>query len=113
MYSNQQQRTHTPESVLPREEDVHALLLHHLWQVRRIAGTRAASITVRADTFDTSLGVRVKWTAYIDGVPSKGGEFEGAEVALKDLTERAAACTTAAQILALRAKADELERGIQ
>jgi hypothetical protein len=113
MYSNQQQQTHTPESVLPREEDVHALLLHHLWQVRKIAGTRAASITVSADTFDTSLGVRVKWKAYIDGVPGRGGEFQGVKEALEDMALRAADFTVDAQVLALRAKADELERGIQ
>ena len=112
MYSNHQQQTHTPESVLPREEEVHAYLLHYLSQVRKIAGTRPASITLVADTY-SKLEQRVGWSAFIKDVPSNATEHPGAAEALKDITERAAACTTAAKIIALRAEADELERGLQ
>jgi hypothetical protein len=112
MHSNQEQRTHTPKPVLPREEEVHALLLHHLWQVRRIAGTRPASITLVADTY-SKLEPRVGWSTYIEKVPSDATQYPGAAEALKDIAERAAACTVKAQIAALRAEADELERGIQ
>ena len=112
MHTNQQQ-IHTPEPVLPREEEVHAYLLHNLGLVRRIAGIRHASITVTADTFDTKLGVRVAWRSYVEHVPVTSTQYPTALEALKDITERAAACTTAAKIIALRAKADELERGAQ
>ena len=113
MHTNQQQQTHTPEPVLPREEEVHAYLLHNLGLVRRVAGIRHASITVTADTFDTKLGVRVAWRSYVEHVPVTSTQYPTALEALKDITERAAACTTAAKIIALRAKADELERGAQ
>jgi hypothetical protein len=109
MYSNQQQRTHTPESVLPREEDVHAYLLHYLAQVRKIAGTRPASITLLADTY--SKREQIGWTVYIEGVPVKSTQYPSAAEALKDITKRA--CSVVAKIAALRAEADELERGIQ
>lgn len=109
MYSNQEQRTHTPESVLPREEDVHAYLLHHLTQVRKIAGTRPASITLVADTY--SKREQIGWSAYIQGVPATSTQYPSAAEALKDLTERA--CGVGVRIAALRAEADELERGIQ
>ena len=112
MHTNQQQ-IHTLEPVLPREEEVHAYLLHNLGLVRRVAGIRHASITVTADTFDTKLGVRVAWRSYVEHVPVTSTQYPTALEALKDITERAAACTTAAKIIALRAKADELERGIQ
>jgi hypothetical protein len=107
MYSNQQQRTHTPESVLPREEDVHAYLLHHLTQVRKIAGTRPASITLVADTY--SKREHIGWSAYIQGVPAKSTEYPSAGEALNDIFERS--CSVTAKIAALRAEADELERG--
>ena len=110
MYLNQQQqRTHTPESVLPREEDVHAYLLHQLAQVRKISGTRPASITLVADNY--SKVARIGWSAYIQGVPAKINQFSSAEEALTDITERA--CLVAAKIAALRAEADDLERGIR
>ncbi len=109
MYSNHQQQTHTPESVLPREEDVHAYLLHHLTQVRKIAGTRPASITLVADTY--SKREQVGWSAYIHGVPAKTTQFTSAGEALNDIFERS--CAVAAKIAALRAEADELERGAQ
>ena len=112
MYLNQQQRTHTPESVLPREEDVHAYLLHYLAQVRRIAGTRPASITVLADTFAKGEP-RVRWGAYITDVPADATEHSSAEEALHGIAERSATCEIRLRIDALRAKAYELERGIQ
>lgn len=109
MYSNQEQRTHTPESVLPREEDVHAYLLHHLTQVREIAGTRPASITLVADTY--SKRAQIGWSAYIQGVPATSTQYPSAGQALNDVFERS--CSVTARIAALRAEADELERGIQ
>jgi hypothetical protein len=108
MYSNQQQRTHSPESVLPREKNVHAYLLHYLTQVRKIAGTRPASITLVADTY--SGREQIGWSAYIQGVPAKITQHPSAGEALKDITERA--CSVASKIAALRAEADDLERGI-
>ena len=110
MYSNQQQRTHTPESVLPREEEVHAYLLHHLSQVQKIAGTRPASITLVADTY-SKLVPRVGWSVYIQGVPANSTQYPSAGEALNDIFERA--CSVTAKIAALRAEADELERGAQ
>ena len=110
MYLNQQQqRTHTPEPVLPREEDVHAYLLHQLAQVRKISGTRPASITLVADTY--SKRAQIGWSAYIVGVPAKSTQFSSAGEALNDIFERS--CSVTAKIAALRAEADELERGIQ
>jgi hypothetical protein len=109
MYSNQQQRTHT---VLPREEEVHAYLLHQLSQVRRIAGTRPASITLVADTFNKGEP-RMRWGAYIEDVPADATEHSSADEALHGIAERSATYEIRLRIDALRAKADELERGLQ
>lgn len=109
MHTNQQQ-IHTPEPVLPREEDVHAYLLHHLSQVQRIAGTSPAKITLGADTFSDG-NPRVGWNAFIYGVTVTSLQSDSAADAVKNIAERAAACT-ASKVAALRAEADELERGL-
>jgi hypothetical protein len=65
-----------------------------------------------ADTFNKGEP-RVRWGAYIEDVPADATEHSSADEALHGIAERSATYEIRLRIDALRAKADELERGIQ
>jgi hypothetical protein len=107
--------TNHAHKYLPRpnlEDAVDCFLLHWLEKVQEIAGDRSAAFSAQADNFHPD-GPRVTYSAYIKGVPATATEYVCAKEAFDALSDRANDLTVCARVAALRAEANELERGAQ